>query len=258
MRQCFGTLAVGCRLTGPRGSVVLEPPESEADMARTPGLSKPDRAQLTSEHTRLALVRAALKLFGAQGFDATSTREIAAIAGANVASITYHFDGKEGLRAACAEYIVETLRTLAAPLMSESLSPQSMTPDDAEKHLVRTLDTMVSFILATPEADEMTLFILREMARPTTALDAIYQGMFLPAHHRMCSLWSKATGEDAEAEGTRLTIFTLIGQIVYFKVGRAAVLRRMGWEAVGEDNAALIADIVRANAVAIIASRRKS
>jgi AcrR family transcriptional regulator len=225
-------------------------------MARTPSAS--DRTQLASDHTRLALIRAALKLFGSQGFDATSTREIAALASANVASITYHFGSKEGLRAACADHIVQTLRAIGAPLMAESFSPEGMTPEQAAAHLTRAFDTMVSFILATPEAEEMTLFILREMARPTTALDAIYEGMFKPSHERMCHLWKRATGGDADSETTRLTIFTLIGQVVYFKVGRAAVLRRMGWDAINEDRASLISDIVRANVNAIIASRRKA
>jgi AcrR family transcriptional regulator len=227
-------------------------------MAHRPVSSASDqRAQQTSEHTRLALVRAAMKLFGAYGFDATSTREIAALAGANVASITYHFGGKEGLRAACADHIVETLRAIGAPLTADSFSPDQMTPEQATTHLVRAFDTMVSFILATPEAEEMTLFILRELARPTSALDAIYEGVFKPAHERMCTLWARATGEDPDSDQTMLTIFTQIGQIVYFKVGRAAVMRRMGWDVIDEDKAALISDIVRANVNAIIASRRR-
>ena len=35
--------------------------------------------------------------FGEKGFAATSIREIAALAGSNIASISYHFGGKEGL-----------------------------------------------------------------------------------------------------------------------------------------------------------------
>lgn len=62
-----------------------------------------------SEATRAALVRSARELFGAKGFEATSTREIAALAGANIAAIAYHFSGKVGLRRACAEFVVATI-----------------------------------------------------------------------------------------------------------------------------------------------------
>ena len=68
----------------------------------------------SAEHDHAALIRAALKLFGRQGFDGTSTREIAAEANANIGSIAYHFGGKEGLRAASADYIVETIQAIAA------------------------------------------------------------------------------------------------------------------------------------------------
>ena len=61
----------------------------------------PDSAQ--GESTRDKLIAAGLHLFGRKGFAATSTREIAARAGTNVASIAYHFGGKDGLRMACAE-----------------------------------------------------------------------------------------------------------------------------------------------------------
>ncbi|MBN9445309.1 MAG: TetR family transcriptional regulator, partial [Bosea sp.] len=49
------------------------------------------------EGTRQALIRAGLDLFGRNGFDATSTREIAQAAGVNSAGIAYHFGGKDGL-----------------------------------------------------------------------------------------------------------------------------------------------------------------
>ena len=74
--------------------------------------NRPQRHDAASpaEQTRLALVRAGLRLFGQRGFDGTSTRQIAAAAKANIGSIAYHFGGKEGLRLAAADHIVETIR----------------------------------------------------------------------------------------------------------------------------------------------------
>src|ERR1700689_4995632 len=66
------------------------------------------------EETRAALVAAALTLLGDKGFEATSTREIAAAAGVNVAMIAYHFGGKDGLRRACAEFVGERMRQIFA------------------------------------------------------------------------------------------------------------------------------------------------
>lgn len=228
-------------------------------MARTPTPSaNARRPSAPADQTRLALIRAALKLFGAQGFEATSTREIAALANANIAGITYHFGGKEGLRAAAAEHIVRTLQGVGGPLLAESLDPERLAPDEATKQLVRIFEAMVDFLLATPEAEDISQFILRELARPTAALDIIYEGMFLPTHERICKLWQTATGEDQNSETTKLTAFTLIGQVVYFKFGRAAVLRRMGWRGVDPGQAAMISAILRDNVEALVASRRRS
>ena len=46
-----------------------------------------------------------------------------------------------------------------------------------------------------------------------------------------------ATGEPAESDRTKITVFTLIGQVVYFRIGREAVMRRMGWSDIGPDEA---------------------
>ncbi len=78
-------------------------------MSRSKNIGQ-EQPQPSVEQTRAALIHAALQLFGSKGFDATSTREIAALAKANIGSIAYHFGGKEGLRLAAADYIVETIQ----------------------------------------------------------------------------------------------------------------------------------------------------
>ena len=53
-------------------------------------------------NTRTGLIEAGLHLFGQKGFEGTSTRELAGLAKTNVASITYLYGNKAGLRSACA------------------------------------------------------------------------------------------------------------------------------------------------------------
>ena len=201
------------------------------------------------------LVRAALKLFGRQGFDGTSTREIAALAKANIGSIAYHFGGKEGLRAACANYIVETIGGIAGAALAEG-SGEVQGAEAARARLNVVLEAMVGFIVARPEAGEVVQFVLRELSQPSEALDIIYDGVFEPVHQRLCRIWAEATGEDAESERTRITVFTLIGQVVYFRIAGAAVMRRMGWDRVGPSEAGAIISVVKGNIEAIIAARR--
>jgi AcrR family transcriptional regulator len=49
------------------------------------------------EDVRERLLDAAESLFGRQGFDRTSIRDLTAVAGCNVAAVNYHFGGKEQL-----------------------------------------------------------------------------------------------------------------------------------------------------------------
>lgn len=206
-------------------------------------------------HTRRALVGAALRLFGRKGFDGTSTREIAAEAGANIGSIAYHFGGKEGLRLAAADHIVQTMEAVALRAADASRPPASA--EEAEGQLVFAMQTMLNFLIARPEAAEFVPFLLRELSNPTAALDRIYSGVFEPVHKRFCGIWEAATGEPAESDAAKLAVFTMIGQAVYFRIAREAVLRRMGWDTIGPDDAARIVVVATRNLRAAIAARRE-
>jgi TetR/AcrR family transcriptional regulator, regulator of cefoperazone and chloramphenicol sensitivity len=225
-------------------------------MNKMPQSSSPPKAPPSSaELTRAALIHAALRLFGRQGFHATSTREIATAARANIGSIAYHFGGKEGLRAACANYIVETIGGIAGAAMAEDAG-ETPGAEAAHERLNTVLEAMVGFIVARPEAGEFVQFVLRELSQPSEALDIIYNGVFEPVHNRLCRIWAQATGEDAESERTKITVFTMIGQVVYFRIAGPAVMRRMGWESVGPAEAATIISVVKSNLEAIIAARK--
>ena len=208
------------------------------------------------DQTRLALIRAALTQFGRVGFDGATTRDIAAEAKANIGSIAYHFGGKEGLHEACARHIVDTMQELARPVLTALPDAGSLQPDQAEALLRLALERMAGFVIGQPEAGAIVSFILRELDRPTAALDTVYTGVFEPVHRRFCEVWAAATGEDAESDATKIRVFTLIGQVVYFRIGREAVRRRMGWDRVGEAETAQVVEAAQANLAAILAASR--
>jgi TetR/AcrR family transcriptional regulator, regulator of cefoperazone and chloramphenicol sensitivity len=220
--------------------------------------STPQTPPSSAELTRKALIHAALKLFGSKGFDGTSTRDIAALANANIGSIAYHFRGKDGLRLAAADYIVQTIETVASQAMGNLEAPiqAPLDREAARAQLASGLERMITFIVASPEAGEVVQFVLRELSQPTAALDRIYNGVFEPVHKRLCMLWEYATGEPAESEHTKITVFTLIGQVVYFRIGREAVRRRMGWAEIGPKEAAEILAVAKENLAAILEGRK--
>lgn len=212
-----------------------------------------------ADQTRIALVQAALGLFGRKGFDGTSTREIAAAARANIGSIAYHFGGKEGLRAACAEHIVEMVNAIAAQAIGPAAGALAgpMDREAARMVLHAVVERFVLTIVGNPQAVPFVQFVLRELSHPTSALDRIYDGVFEPNHKRFCMLWEKATGQPADSETTMLTVFTVVGQVMYFRIAREAVKRRMGWTDIGAAEGKSIAATVCANIDAMVAAARK-
>lgn len=224
-------------------------------MTTTPDTPR-DRTR-NPDTTRAALVAAGLKLFGARGFEATSTRAIAAEAKANIGSIAYHFGGKDGLREACARFIAETIAGVAAPAIGAE-DVASLSPQEAEERIVDGVGQMVRFIVARPEAGAFVQFVLRELSVAGTSLDILYDGVFLPVHTRLCLLWGRATGRPAGSEATRLAVFSMIGQVVYFRIGHLAVLRRMDWAAMGPDEVSAVIDAITGNVRTILHAHRET
>jgi AcrR family transcriptional regulator len=204
------------------------------------------RAQGGAQDTRKAIIEASMRGFAEKGFAATSTREIAAMAGTNVASIAYHFGGKQGLRTACAEHVVELMGGVLAAAQERELPAD---PAAAGRQLAGMVRSMVSFLMLQPQARLVAGFMLREMAEPSAALDTIYEGLVEGVHRRACAIWGRATGREPESAAVRLAVFALVGQVVYFHVGRPIVARRMGWEAIGPAEVEAVVDAVTRNLV---------
>lgn len=204
------------------------------------------------EGTRLALIEAGIRLFGRQGFSATSVRQLASEAEANIAAIAYHFGSKDGLRIACAEEFGRRMGTA----MGAAQSAGATGPVEARQALHRVVRTMVGFLLGSQGASEVVPFMLRELAEGGPGIDAVYRGFAEPMHRRLCQLWATATGTEPEADTVRLAVFALIGQLMYFRIGQSIVTRRMGWAAIGPTEITQITDRITRNLDAMLDSEK--
>ena len=116
---------------------------------------------------------------------------------------------------------------------------------------------MTAFLLTERAAEDVVPFMLREVAENGANLDMLYDGMILPAHGRFCALWAAATGSAPDSEYTRLMVFSAIGQILYFRIGRPIVERRLGWAEWGTERARQTADVIVSNVRAMIERERR-
>lgn len=210
-------------------------------------------ADTPPEGTRAALIAAGVTLFGSKGFEGTSTREIAARAKTNVASIAYHFGGKEGLRRACGAQFAQRLTAV----LQQALVPADLRPDEARALLRAGFARMIGFILGQAEAAEMVSFMLREVSENSPIVDQVYAGFMEGTHRNVCALWGLASGCAPESDAVRLSVFSFIGQILYFRIGNKIVARRMGWDALGQGEAAQITAVLLVHLDAMLGATGK-
>jgi AcrR family transcriptional regulator len=217
----------------------------------------PEGSAAAGEKTRASLIRVALDLFGRKGYDATSTRDIAGAAGVNIAGIAYHFGGKAGLHKACGELVAGVLaERLSALTVGDPAADAGLSPDEAAALFEGSITGLARFMLARPEAEAIARFMVREQMDPTPTFEILYHGLIRPRHERLCRLWGRATGEDPASEAVIIAVSALFGQVMFFRVGRATALRRLGWADIDETNVETIVEAVREATRAMLASRR--
>lgn len=211
--------------------------------------------------TREALLSAAIAVFSRDGFDAASTRAIAEAAGVQQALIGYHFRGKEGLYLAAFEHIAGQLQARLGPVIDrieETLTrPTKVTAESSHRDhhlglLLGMLDNMVA-LLVRDESAQWAQLIGREQREPTAAFEILYGGIMGRVTGLLARLVLSVRGGGTEAEA-RLAVVSIMGQLLVFRVGRAAVLRQLGWSTIGDKELAIIQTHLRKTVTAQLSS----
>lgn len=197
------------------------------------------------------LLDTAIDQFGRKGLEGASTRAIAAAAGTAMSSITYHYGGKEGLYLAAARHIAAQIGERIAARPAPAVDPAGLTPAQAREAVLDLLDPFLQIMLS-PESAAWARFIVREQMEPTEAFEILYENLFSHVAARLVALVLRA-GDGRWGEATaRVRAVSIMGQVLIFRVGRAAALRVTGWDDVGAAEAAEIRSVVRANVRAIL------
>ncbi len=124
-----------------------------------------------SHPAREKLIKAGTKLFSAQGYAATSTRDIVKEAGVNISLIAYHFGGKDGLLVACLEDAAKNAFGRAAQELKPPASAQEF----------RANLTLFATTLLQAHADHPEVFRLvqQEMERQSAAFMEVLRSHYL-------------------------------------------------------------------------------
>lgn len=155
---------------------------------------------------------------------------------------------------ACGQAIVERM-SLALNIQDGA---RARTKEQAVGQLETILSRMVRFLVLEAQSEDITSFMLREINEAGPVLDSVYREMIEPKHREICALWALATGTNPDSQDTKLAVFALFGQVLYFRIGRAVILRRMKWETVTEQDVNQIINLLIRNLHAALNAGKRS
>lgn len=136
--------------------------------------------------TGVAIAGAALRRFAAQGYEATSLREIAADAGVDVALIAYRFSGKPGLWKAIVSRAASDLNTALEQALEDA------GPCNARARLRHSARTFLAYVLARPEFAQL---LLRDITFDSERSRWLLETLSLPLHRHFIGLAETAASE---------------------------------------------------------------
>lgn len=189
------------------------------------------------EDTRQRLLDAALHVFGRDGYDGVSTRRIAALAGANVAAIAYHFGGKRGLYLAVARAVADRNAAILAPMehhITQAVCHSQGDPVALGRVLGRVVARMMAG-LGSAREDGRAAFLVRELMMPSDAFDILYDAFFLPMNRALSAIAGAALGRPPDDPQSVMRGHLVFGAVMPLIAGRVVVERRLACDILSDD-----------------------
>ncbi len=184
--------------------------------------------------TKVRLIEAAGREFAEKGFDLARVRTICEGAGANLASVNYHFGDKEQLYR---EVLMEAHRCGSGAGASPPVD--SLPPGEKLRAFIHHfLDQVVA--LGKDDTWHNRL-MMREILDPTPALEFVVREAIRPRFELLKSIMREIR-PDADDQRLNALCFSVIGQALHYKVARKVMPRLIGSEAFEALDATYLAD----------------
>jgi TetR/AcrR family transcriptional regulator, regulator of cefoperazone and chloramphenicol sensitivity len=182
-------------------------------------VAAPPKADTSSAQTRQALIEAGGAVFAEVGFHNATVREICHRAGANIASVNYHFGDKGALyRAVLAYYQGRALQKYPLDL--------GVRPGAAAADRLRAFVRSFLLRIFDPSSDAWHgKLISREMIDPTTALDEILVERIRPQAQHLGGIVRELLGGEPDPDTVRLCSFSVVSQCLFYHHCQPVVLR---------------------------------
>ena len=164
------------------------------------------------EDTRDRILFAAQKLFAEKGFDATSVRDITTEAGCNVASVNYHFGGKENLYLETFRSMLRALRDQRIEVLNE-LMERERAPS-LEEYLESFANGFLDPLVDDSRGRLFLGLVSREMITPRLPQGVFLNEFIRPLMERATAALAKF-GPPLDPETARMCTMSQVGQLLH-------------------------------------------
>ncbi|KLU19655.1 transcriptional regulator [Proteus mirabilis] len=224
-------------------------------------MSETHQKTTRGELAKRQLLEAACEIFGKNGPDAATTRQIAQAAQQNIAAIAYYFGSKEGLYLAVAQHIADLIRLDFEPtvvILDEFLER----PNPTEHcHYCKRLSQIVFYNMLVLYLIKKIIHLSRIMAReqlvPTEAYSLIHQQALSPLLTRVNKLLALYIGLDATLPTTMLHTHAILGEVLSFRLVRETILRQTGWDRIGKNEYQIISNTLKTHITLLLNGLRE-
>jgi AcrR family transcriptional regulator len=165
------------------------------------------------------LLEAAGEIFAEFGYRAATVRQICDKAGANIASVNYHFGDKAGLYMAVLRSVPVAHAEKYPPNLG--LSPEA-TPEQKLRAYVQSL---LGRVFDEGRPGWHTKLIAREMIEPTAALDTLLEEVARPVHRELAAIVGELLGSEVGDDVLRRCTLSVMSQCVYYHHARTVIRR---------------------------------
>jgi AcrR family transcriptional regulator len=208
----------------------------------TPSKDKTDTRLAKGQRTRDRLMEEALRLFATKGHDAVGTRELAAAAGTNIASIAFHFGGKDRLYCAVIEGVAAELSRHHQAALRAAATESDALGEEPRQRARRAMAKLLAALLTSNRSQWMSLLLQREFITPTALFARIYTEAVEPSLRAIATLVGAATGRDSQSMDNRILAFSLFIMASSFSRNKNTFLR---FSEMTEFTPEVVADICR-------------
>ena len=173
------------------------------------------------KNTKQKLLESAAVLFSEKGYNNTSVAEICELAGANIASVNYHFRTKEALYRSVIQYTHDQAETLYPIASNEEKS--------VEEKLYRFILSFLKRIISKEMTGNFYQLVAKEMAEPTEASGTLINEIISKKRETILRLIKELYGKPADQELFFQMTHSIVSQCLFLGMhqkGRQHHLKR--------------------------------